>query len=90
MSEETKARPNAPDDAEIARAVAFHRDGRLAEAEAAYRVILDAAPDHDGALHNLGVVLAQGGRPTEAVALFDRAIGAAGLCPCPCQPGRGA
>lgn len=74
MSEETKARPNAPDDAEIARAVAFHRDGRLAEAEAAYRVILDAAPDHDGALHNLGVVLAQGGRPAEAVALFDRAI----------------
>ena len=69
-------KPNAPDDVEIARAVALHREGKLAEAEAAYRAILDAAPDHDGTLHNLGVVLAQAGRPAEAVALFDRAIAA--------------
>ena len=76
MSKKIEPRPNAPDDAEIARAVALHREGKLAEAEAAYRAILDAAPDHDGTLHNLGVVLAQAGRPAEAVALFDQAIAA--------------
>ena len=72
MSEDIKP----PGETEIARAVALHREGKLAEAEAAYRAILDAAPDHDGTLHNLGVVLAQAGRAEEAVALFDRAIAA--------------
>lgn len=64
------------EEAEVARAVALHRDGRLADAETAYRAILDADPDHSGALHNLGVVLAQAGRPAEALGLFDRAVAA--------------
>lgn len=64
-------------DADIERAVALHRDGRLDEAAAAYRDILADAPDHSGVLHNLAVVLAQSGEPQDAIALFDRAIAAA-------------
>lgn len=60
----------------IAAAVGLHREGRLEAAEAAYREILKAAPDHPGVLHNLGIVAAQGGKPDEAVELFDRALAA--------------
>lgn len=63
------------EDADTARAVALHREGRLEEAASAYREILKTAPDHSGVLHNLGVVLATGGKPEQAIALFDRAIG---------------
>lgn len=63
------------DDA-IAEAVGHHRRGRLDAAQAAYRQILETAPDHPGVLHNLGVVLAQGGKPDEALTLFDRALAA--------------
>ena len=65
------------DDAEIARAVALHRKGRLDAAASVYRDILERAPDHAAVLHNLGVVLAEQGKPEQAIALFDRAIAAA-------------
>lgn len=65
------------DDAEIARAVALHRDGRLDAAATVYREILNSAPQHAAVLHNLGVVLAEQGKPEQAIALFDRAIAAA-------------
>jgi len=64
------------EDADTARAVALHREGRLEEAASAYREILKTLPDHSGVLHNLGVVLATAGKPKQAIALFDRAIGA--------------
>lgn len=60
----------------IAAAVDHHRSGRLEEAEAAYRGILETAPDHLRVLHNLGIVVAQSGRPGEAVTLFDRVLAA--------------
>src|SRR5689334_19304818 len=58
----------------FAVAVAHHQAGRLAEAEAHYRQILAAIPDHDGALHLLGVIAYQRGRPEIAVQLIETAI----------------
>lgn len=58
----------------IAEASLHHQAGRLVEAEAAYRAAIAEAPHHAGALHNLGVLLAETRRPNEAVDMFDRAI----------------
>jgi tetratricopeptide (TPR) repeat protein len=54
-------------------AVAHHQAGRLAQAEAAYRQLLDGAPDHAEALHLLGVLLHQSRRSAEAEPLLQRA-----------------
>lgn len=58
----------------FAAALEHHRVGRLAEAERAYRQILEAAPQHADALHMLGVVAHQTRRNAEAVDLIQRAI----------------
>ena len=51
-----------------------HQAGRLAEAEACYRRVLAAQPDHADALHLLGVVAHQAGRHDLAVELISQAI----------------
>jgi tetratricopeptide (TPR) repeat protein len=51
-----------------------HQAGRLAEAEACYRRVLAAQPDHADALHLLGVVAHQAGRDGLAVELISQAI----------------
>ena len=56
------------------RAATLYRLGRLGEAEALYRAILDIDRDHFGALHHLGIVAAQLGRPQEAEHLIRRAL----------------
>ena len=56
------------------QAHAFHRAGRLAQAEAGYRQILALDPRHADSLNFLGVAAAQAGRPAEAVELIGRAI----------------
>ena len=61
-------------DARIAEAVEVHRLGKLSDAEAAYRDILEESPESPGVLHNLAVIAAGSGRRPEAVGLFDRAI----------------
>ncbi len=58
--------PPSPD-ALVARAADAHRRGDLDAAERGYRAALDAAPDHPYALHYLGVVDYQRGRPAEAL-----------------------
>jgi len=55
-------------------ALQHHRDGRLAEAEALYRQILEVQPNHFDALHLLGVIAHQSGRGDVAVDLMRRAI----------------
>jgi tetratricopeptide (TPR) repeat protein len=60
----------------VADAVARHRDGRLAEAEALYRDALGVSPGHPAVTHNLGVVAAAQGRHREAIGYFDAAIAA--------------
>src|SRR5689334_21776 len=59
------------------QAAADHRAGRLAEAEAGYREILAEAPDHADALHGLGLLALQLGRPAVAIAYIGQATQAA-------------
>ena len=74
-----QASPNRPKRARdparaFAQASMFHRHGRISEAEALYQAILEAEPDHFGALHRLGLVRAQQGRPAEAARLIGKAV----------------
>jgi predicted TPR repeat methyltransferase len=59
-------------------ALEHHRAGRLRQAEAGYRAILEAQPDQPDALHWLGVMFFQAGRADEALPLLRRA---AAICP---------
>jgi Flp pilus assembly protein TadD/2-polyprenyl-3-methyl-5-hydroxy-6-metoxy-1,4-benzoquinol methylase len=58
----------------FASAVELHQQGRLREAEAAYRDLLAADPLHAGALHYLGVVQLQMGRAEAAAELIRRSL----------------
>ncbi|HYH19088.1 MAG TPA: tetratricopeptide repeat protein [Azospirillum sp.] len=55
-------------------AVDHHQAGRLAEAEVLYTRILEADPDQADALHLLGVLMAQAGRPDLAVDRIAAAV----------------
>ncbi len=56
------------------QAVTHHIEGRISEAETAYRAILNEQPDHPAVLHNLGVLLANSDRLNEAIKEFEKAI----------------
>ncbi len=58
----------------LAQAVSHHQAGRFVEAERGYRAVLTADPNHTDALHLLGVLALQIGRPEAAVELIGRAI----------------
>src|ERR1700687_5037259 len=51
-----------------------HQAGRLAEAEQAYRSILESQPTHFDSLHLLGVICAQRGDHREALDHFDKGL----------------
>jgi Tfp pilus assembly protein PilF len=51
-----------------------HQVGRLQEAEALYRHVLEAEPEHPDALHMLGVLAYQTGRNDLAAQLIEKAI----------------
>lgn len=55
-------------------AVAHHREGRLDQAEAIYRAVLQVDPDNADALHLSGVVATARGDLDRAVALLGRAV----------------
>jgi tetratricopeptide (TPR) repeat protein len=55
-------------------AVTLQRQGRVQDAARLYRAVLQACPDHFGALHYLGVVVAQLGKFDEAIELMRQAI----------------
>ena len=55
-------------------ATEHHRAGRTAEAERLYREVLASSPGHPDALHLLGVIALQGGRPSEAAGLIGQAV----------------
>ena len=52
----------------------LHRVGRLAEAEQIYRQVIAAMPRHADALHALGALALQSGRPAVAETLLNQAI----------------
>ena len=58
----------------FARALDRHKAGSLLEAEAAYRALLDSAPDHAGGWHGLGALLLQRGNLEGARELMKRAV----------------
>jgi tetratricopeptide (TPR) repeat protein len=62
-----------PLDETLARGLRHHQEGRLAEAEALYRRILAADAEHAEALHLLGVLAQQVGRPDVAAELIGKA-----------------
>jgi tetratricopeptide (TPR) repeat protein len=64
-----------PAAAHFADAIALHGQGRLGEAEAIYRNLLNLDPEHCDALHLLGVIALQTGHPQEASELMREALG---------------
>jgi len=58
----------------VADAMAHFQDGRLADAENAYRAALAIVPADPAVTHNLGVAVAAQGRHREAVGCFDAAL----------------
>ncbi|HEY2185807.1 MAG TPA: tetratricopeptide repeat protein [Xanthobacteraceae bacterium] len=60
----------------VADALAHHRAGRLAEAQAAYRAALLISPGHASITHNLGVIAAARADPYSAIRCFDEVIAA--------------
>lgn len=74
--------PTGADPANLAQmfaaALQHHRQHRMAEAEGLYRDVLALDPNHVDALHMLGVLAYQAGRPEAAVDLIGRAIGLQG------------
>lgn len=54
--------------------LAHHEAGRLDEAQAMYRCVLEQRPDHDEALHLLGVTEHQMGKHAAAIKLIRHAI----------------
>ena len=58
----------------LAAGVVHHRAGRLADAETAYRQVLDAEPNDVNALHLLGLIIRQTGRLPDGLALIHRAL----------------
>jgi len=56
------------------QALTLHRVSRLEEAESIYRQILQAEPNHPGALHFLGMLRLTQGDPSEALQLIERSL----------------
>ena len=65
----SKATPNL-----LSEALALHQAGRLPQAAARYRKVLQAVPDEPNALRLLGVIELQSGDLDAAERLFARAI----------------
>ncbi|HYM32019.1 MAG TPA: tetratricopeptide repeat protein [Candidatus Cybelea sp.] len=59
---------------QLLAAVARHRAGQIGEAETLYRRALEQDPRNADALHLLGVIALERGRPKEAVELIGKAV----------------
>ncbi|HEX5245029.1 MAG TPA: tetratricopeptide repeat protein [Tepidisphaeraceae bacterium] len=59
---------------EIQNGIALHQTGRLAEAMAIYRLVIEAQPNNPDAHHLLGLALHQSGKDDEAIPHFEAAI----------------
>jgi len=66
--------PTSDASAIFRRALALHHGDRLAEAEAAYRQVLEIEPDHFESLHLIGVICHQRGDHAAAVREIDASL----------------
>ncbi|HYD32436.1 MAG TPA: tetratricopeptide repeat protein [Azospirillaceae bacterium] len=71
--------PTASED--LSAAVAHHQAGRLGEAEAIYRRVLQTDPGHPDALNLLGVLASQAGHFADGIELIEQAIARDGSRP---------
>lgn len=74
----------------LARALASHRGGDVAQALRLYREILAQQPGHIDALRLCGAAELQQGRPADALACFDRVLALAAAAPPGLHANRGA
>ncbi|HEX3756663.1 MAG TPA: tetratricopeptide repeat protein [Rhizomicrobium sp.] len=58
----------------LEKGYALHRQGKLADAERLYVRLLETQPDNVDALHSLGILAVQSGRPQHGAALIGRAV----------------
>ncbi|HZZ01839.1 tetratricopeptide repeat protein, partial [Paraburkholderia sp.] len=56
-------------------ALEHHHKGEFDDAEALYRAILEERPNHADVLYNLGVLLVQLSRPSDALPCFEQSLG---------------
>jgi len=66
--------PASDQTTQLQKALALHQQGHLAEAEACYKEILLANPNHFDAFRLLATIAGQQNRVSEAVTLFERAL----------------
>lgn len=59
----------------LAQGLVHYRQGALQEAEQAYRAVIAREPHHIDALHYLGAICLDAGRPQEALDICDRLAG---------------
>lgn len=71
---DTQSRTTITVEAALQQAITAHQAGKLPQAEAAYRAILAAQPNHPDANHNLGVLTVQVGQVAAALPLFKTAL----------------
>jgi Flp pilus assembly protein TadD len=64
----------APPSERLLKAVALHQAGRLEDAAAAYRALLQDNPDNSDALHYLGLIASRKADYRDAIALIGEAI----------------
>jgi protein O-GlcNAc transferase len=76
-----KSRPRAGLLRTLRAGLAHHQAGRLNRAEALYRKVLSADPNHADALHLLGVVAFQCGNIAAALQLIEQALPALAKLP---------
>jgi Flp pilus assembly protein TadD len=61
-------------DETLQKAVAFHEDGKIQDAERLYQAIVQSQPTHPDANHNLGVLAVSGNKAGAALSLFKTAL----------------
>ncbi|NTU59257.1 MAG: tetratricopeptide repeat protein [Chlorobiaceae bacterium] len=73
LSDNTTRSP-AQEQEKVQRALAFHQQGKIAQAQALYEEVLAMTPDHADALHLSGVAAAQSNNLLKAIDLIGKAI----------------
>lgn len=69
-----KTEKNNAVDRDLDKALQYHQNGSLEQAEILYRSVLEQAPEHSDAMHMLGVLACQTGNLDEGLKLLARSV----------------